>query len=72
MTLTEYLRTRDLTITAFAAMIGEKRETVSYIANGTRKPSGRVLAKIMAATDGRVTPAELGHSYEMPNTELHP
>jgi hypothetical protein len=67
MTLREYLRASDLTITAFAAMIDEKRETVSYIASGARKPSGRVLAKILDATKGRVTPADLGHRYQLHN-----
>lgn len=56
MTLTEYLAANNLTASAFAERLDVPPSTVIRLIKGERSPRLELLRKIMAATDGEVTP----------------
>ena len=58
MTLYEYLRTHDLTPTAFAARVGVEPITVSRWIRGERFPRPDMIHRIAVATDGAVQPGD--------------
>jgi hypothetical protein len=62
MHIRDYLRQRGLTISGFAAEIGETQPVMSRIVSGVRTPSGRLMQKIYAATDGVVTPNDFSQN----------
>lgn len=55
MTLREYLEQKKLTPEAFSGQIGVSRITVGRYLDGSRRPSWKVLPKIIEATNGQVT-----------------
>lgn len=55
MTLSEWLKAKDVTTSAFAEQIGVKRQSVHRYLEGERLPRRDVLAKIHQATKGAVT-----------------
>lgn len=55
MKLTEYLVERSETIGSFAGRIDVSHETVRRYVREERRPDWKVLEKIAAATDGKVT-----------------
>ena len=59
MTLSQYLSEKGLTYEAFGALIGVGAPAVSRYVTGARYPRRAVLLRILAATDGAVTPADL-------------
>lgn len=59
MTLSQYLDQQGLTGEAFAALIDVNPSTVCRYISGARYPRRAVLLRILAATDGAVTPADL-------------
>ena len=54
MTLAEYLRTKGVKPSRFAAEIGVAASTITRILNEDRMPRREVLRKIAAGTKGRV------------------
>lgn len=54
MTIAEYLKANNLTLTAFAASIGEGVTTVHGWVNGRRRPGVIAVARIEEVTDGAV------------------
>lgn len=54
MTLREYLRAHDLTVTEFAGRLSVSRVAVSRYLSGQRMPRRAVLQEISAATGGAV------------------
>lgn len=56
MTLRDYLDSRQLTADQFAAVIEVDPVSVNRYLRGVRKPKWAVMARIMSATDGAVTP----------------
>jgi len=54
MTIAEYLKQNGMTLTAFAASIGEKVTTVHGWISGRRNPGLASLVAIELATDGAV------------------
>lgn len=59
MKLADYLREADITISEFARRIDAKNaRTVQRYTKHGRVPSGAMMAKIMAATEGRVQPTD--------------
>lgn len=56
MRLTEYLAANSLKPSAFAAKVGVPASTILRILNRERDPGLELLTKIMAATNGAVTP----------------
>lgn len=55
MSLREYLDQKQLTPEAFGGQIGVSRITVGRYLDGTRRPSWKVLPRIIEVTDGQVT-----------------
>ena len=55
MTLADFLTSRDLSLTAFAAQIGVSTETVRRYRDGTRIPEKEIMTTIFTATDGAVS-----------------
>lgn len=55
MKLSEWLEVNGLTQTEFAKRTELPVSTVNRIVNGTRRPSGEVIARIERATGGAVT-----------------
>jgi hypothetical protein len=64
MKLTEFLRTRGVTMVAFAKEIGTTAATVSRISDGLVVPRKMLLVRIYEATGGLVCPNDL--------TGIHP
>jgi DNA-binding transcriptional regulator YdaS (Cro superfamily) len=58
MTLAEYLKQNAITLTAFAASIGENIPTVHGWISGRRNPKLAALVAIERATDGAVRAAD--------------
>lgn len=57
MRLADYLKTNDLTYAAFARRIGsEHARTVERYAKGRQRPNFTMMAAIVEATGGEVTP----------------
>jgi transcriptional regulator with XRE-family HTH domain len=56
MTLHEYLSSRDLKPSAFAAEIGVPASTITRILNGERSPGLELMRVIRDKTAGAVTP----------------
>ena len=59
MTLIQFKRSHDLSLTAFAALLGYPITTVASWISGHRKPEPEHLSRIVAATGGAVTLADL-------------
>jgi transcriptional regulator with XRE-family HTH domain len=59
MKLTEFLRTRGVTMAAFAEEIGTTAATVSRISDGLVIPRRKLLVRIYEATGGLVCPNDL-------------
>lgn len=55
MKLADFLKDRDLTVTAFAAQIERAPSTVSRIVKGQVHPDPQTMQAIITATDGSVT-----------------
>lgn len=55
MTLGDYLKRHKVPVADFAREIGVDPDSVYRYRDGTRRPSWRVMPKIIAATGGRVT-----------------
>jgi putative transcriptional regulator len=56
MTLSEYLAQNSIKVSAFALKVGVPPSTISRVMKRQRDPGLELLAKIMEATDGAVTP----------------
>lgn len=56
MQLSQYLKEAKLTPGSFARQIGRHRSTVLRIVKGDFKPDLKTMERIIAATDGAVTP----------------
>jgi transcriptional regulator with XRE-family HTH domain len=56
MKLLDYLKSENLTLTAFAKRIGAGYTTVQQWATGTKLPRKPMMQKIFEATGGAVTP----------------
>jgi len=56
MKLHHYLCQHSLTQKQFAELAGIKQPTICLYLKGRRFPSPKTMARIMAATNGRVTP----------------
>lgn len=56
VTLTDYIRSSNLTIESLADKVGVSQSYMSRLASGQKKPSFDVAARIAAATDGAVMP----------------
>ena len=56
MKLAEYLATKQLDESAFAAALGVSAMGVRHWVNGRRTPRPEQMQKIFSATDGAVTP----------------
>ena len=54
MDIETYLKERGERKSAFADRLGVQPSTVTRLVQGVRKPSGRLLMKIIKATDGKV------------------
>lgn len=54
--LREYRIEAGISQQAFADAVGVRKGTISRIENGTRVPSFSLLSRIVAQTNGRVTP----------------
>ena len=61
MSLREYLGQKNLTPEAFGGLIGVSRPTVVRYLDGTRRPSWRVLPRIIEVTKGEVTADSFVH-----------
>lgn len=61
MTLSEYLAEKRLKPSKFAEQLGMPPSTILRIISGAREARIGTAAKIVAATEGRVTFAELVH-----------
>ncbi|UAK23645.1 helix-turn-helix domain-containing protein [Sphingomonas nostoxanthinifaciens] len=59
MTLLDHLKSRQISVAAFAAKIDEATNTIRKIAYGQRQPSLALAVKISAATRGDVAEADL-------------
>ena len=59
MTLSEFKAARGLTLTALAAHLGLPVTTVHGYLKGVRRPAAEHLPRIVEATGGEVTAAEL-------------
>lgn len=59
MKLKNYLKYKNLTISAFAKVAELKQPHLSLIMNGNRRPSPELAKKIEEATKGEVTVLEL-------------
>lgn len=59
MTLLDYLKDRNETVTAFADRLGEAENTIRKIVYGQRQPSLPLAVKISEKTEGSVTPSDL-------------
>lgn len=55
MTLSEWLRSQNMSHEEFAERIGRDRSAVTRYVNGTRMPRREVLEQIADVTDGAVT-----------------
>jgi transcriptional regulator with XRE-family HTH domain len=64
MELRQYLCLRDITVTDFAGAIGVSVQSVHRYLNGERIPKREVMARIAAATGGKVTPNDFFASAE--------
>lgn len=58
MTLSEYLKTTNLSQAEFGLRIGADQSTVSRYLRGRRRPRWDALRVIAEATGGQVTPAD--------------
>lgn len=58
MTLHEYLAARQIGVPAFAEAIQVHPQSVYRYIDGSRIPRPKVMARIVAATDGEVGPAD--------------
>lgn len=58
MNLSEYLRTKDLKPSAFAADLGVSPSTITRILRGERSPGFNLIMRIEAATKGKVKPVD--------------
>jgi predicted transcriptional regulator len=58
MTLQEYLKAKELTPSAFAALIKSPPSTVTRLLKGQRSPRIDLMVKIKVATGGKVTPED--------------
>lgn len=56
MKLSDYLTANSLTAAAFASKIGRHRSTVIRLIGGNVRPDRETVERILAATDGQVTP----------------
>lgn len=56
MTLSEYMKLNGLTATALATETGLAVSTITRLVRGERRPEWDTLAKITAATGGKVQP----------------
>ena len=57
MQLSEYLSEKGISLSAFARQVGAKNaRTIQRYTKHGRIPAGAMMAKIMAATDGKVQP----------------
>jgi transcriptional regulator with XRE-family HTH domain len=54
MKLTDYLKKHKISVADFAKSVGVDQDSVYRYCNGTRRPSWRVLPKIMSVTGGKV------------------
>lgn len=59
MRLIDHLKATDQTVPAFAALVGEAENTIRKIVYGQRQPSLPLAVKIVAATEGKVSAADL-------------
>jgi transcriptional regulator with XRE-family HTH domain len=59
MTLSEFLRQNQVTLTEFASQIGTTVATVSRIADGIVVPRRKLLLRIFEVTGGLVTPNDV-------------
>jgi len=66
MTLQEYLSQNEIPPSRLADKAGVPASTISRILSGDRKPGLEVMKKIMAATDGNVTPNDFLPVQEPP------
>ena len=66
MQLADYLREQNLSQAAFGERIGEPQQTVSRIAAGRSIPRPKIMAKIVEATGGAVTPNDF-YKIEQPD-----
>lgn len=58
MTLKEYLRVKNCSANAFAALIGVTPESVRRYRRGVRQPRAEIVARIFRASGGAVTPQD--------------
>lgn len=66
MTLGEYLDGASITRRAFAARLGVHPVTVTKWVTGSQRPSWPLMARIRAATEGRVTAADFEAADDAP------
>lgn len=59
MTITEYLKFKNIKTSEFAKIVGCSQPAISLLANGLRRPSPGVARQIEIATDGAVSRDEL-------------
>lgn len=55
MTLDEYLRTEKISGTSFAERVGTSGASINRIRHGKQAPSPDMMARIIAASGGKVT-----------------
>ena len=55
MRLNEWIAANDMTMAAFAALIGVEAASVTRYANGDRIPRREIMRRITSVTDGKVT-----------------
>ena len=66
MKLADYLTANDIRPSAFAAQVGVPASTIIRLLKGERPSTGlELLAKIAAATNGKVMPNDFLETYEM-------
>lgn len=65
MQLSDYLKESELTLTAFAALVGVSVEAVRRYSEGSRIPNRGIMPRIIKATDGKVQP----NDFFPPETE---
>lgn len=59
MDLATWLSEHDLTDAAFAGRVGVSQTTISRVRRGVQMPEARLIDRIEAVTDGKVTAADL-------------
>jgi len=65
MKLEQFIAQSGITAFAFAKSIGRDPGTISKILNGHQTPDAETMRRIIAATEGQVTPNDF---FDIPNT----